>query len=33
MNVMDGIWFIYKLILALVLLSLAGNWNDHKEYF
>lgn len=28
-----GSGFIYKLILALFLLSLAGNWNDHKEYF
>lgn len=28
-----GSGFIYKLILALFLTSLAGNWNDHKEYF
>lgn len=28
-----GSGFIYKLILALFLLSLAWNWNDRKEYF
>ncbi len=30
---MDGIWFYLQIDLGTVLLSLAGNWNDHKEYF